>query len=85
MMRESHAFICVDVVVDGKKIGGNGTFMKVSTLTACKDVLATFLKQHAIDYHPLPNGTKASLSCVNISDTIQGRPATDVEVLGKML
>ena len=78
MMRDSHAFICVDVVVDGKKVGGNGTFMRVSTQTACKDVLATFLEQHAIDYHPLPDGTKVSLSCVKISDTVQGRPATDV-------
>jgi hypothetical protein len=40
--------------------------------------LVTFLKEHADAYNPLPDGTKVSLFCKKISDTVQGKPASDV-------
>ena len=81
MSRDLHKFIFVDVLVDGTTVGGNETFMRVQTQTACKKFLATFIEKHANAYHPLPDGAKVSLMCVKISDTDQGRPATDVGYL----
>ena len=78
-LRASHAFICVEVHVDGKRVGGNGgTFLRVEVDSICKEVLAIYLQSHAPDYYPLPDDVKVTLLCTKISDTIQGRPASDV-------
>ena len=78
MSHVSHAFLCVDVLVDETKVGGNGTFMGSQTQTACKDVLATFIEKHANVYHPLRDGTDVSLIGVKICHTDQGKSTTDV-------
>ena len=78
-LRGSHAFICVDVLFDGKKAGGNGTFMRVAIeTTTCKELLDLFLQNHAAEYSPLLVATNVVLMCVKISDTVQGMPAADV-------
>ena len=78
-LRASHVFICVDAFVDGKRAGGcNGTFMRVDTQATCKEVLAEFLVLHASGYSPLPDSTSVSMFCLKISDTVQGKPASDV-------
>ncbi len=47
-LRASHAFICVEVHVDGKRVGGNGgIFLRVEIGSICKEVLALFLQMHA--------------------------------------
>jgi hypothetical protein len=54
-MHASHAFICVEVYVDGKRVGENGgTFRRVELGSICKEVLALFLQMHAPDYYPCP-------------------------------
>jgi hypothetical protein len=81
-LRASHVFICVEVFVDGKRVGGNGgTFMRVEVDSICKEVLALFLQMYAPDYYPLPDDVKVTLLCTKISDTIQGRPTSDVGTL----
>ena len=42
-MRASHAFIDVEVQIDGERIARNGTFLRVEVDLCCKDVLAIFL------------------------------------------
>ena len=78
-LRASHAFNCVEVHVDGKRVGGNsGTFLRVEVDSICKEVLAIYLQNHAPDYYPLPDDVKVTMMCTKISDTVQGRAASDV-------
>ena len=40
----SNTFICVEVLVDGKRMGGNGgTLSRVEIDSICKEVLALYL------------------------------------------
>jgi len=52
-LHASHAFFCVDVFVDGKRVGGDGTFVRVTLDVSYKQVLDDSLKSHASDYIPL--------------------------------
>jgi hypothetical protein len=69
-MHASHAFICVEVHVNGKRVGGNGgTFLRVELGSICKEVLAIFLQMRAPDYYPLPDDVKViTRMCTKISD-----------------
>ena len=62
-LRASHVFMCVDVFIDEKRVGGHGTYMRVPAESTCKDVLALFLSSHAPDYSPIPEGTTVILTC----------------------
>jgi hypothetical protein len=63
----------------GKRVGGNGgTFLRVELGSIFKEVLALFLQMHALDYYPLSDDVKVALMCIKISDTVQGRPTSDV-------
>ena len=54
-LHASHAFVCIEVHVDGKKVGGNATYMRIALDASCKEVLFDFLATHASDYSsPLP-------------------------------
>jgi hypothetical protein len=53
------------------------TFMRVAADMACKDILNLFLEGHAAEYYPLLDPTMVILMCVKISDTVQGKPASD--------
>jgi len=79
-LRASHAFIDVEVHIDGKRVGGNGTFMRLQVDLCCRDVLAIFLGTYAPDYSPLPDNCKVILLCTKINDTIHGKFAADVGV-----
>jgi hypothetical protein len=63
------SFICVDVLIDGKRVGGNGTFMVVSVETTCKEVLSDFLRLHASDYYPLLDATVVTMLCMKTTDS----------------
>jgi hypothetical protein len=64
--------MCVDVLIDGKRVGGNGTLLMVLVETTCKEVLSDFLQLHASDYHPLPATTVVTMFCQKTSgSTIQ--------------
>ena len=53
-LHASHAFVCVGVHVDGKKVCGNATYMRVALDASCKEALFEFLATHVSDYSPLP-------------------------------
>ena len=72
-LHASHAFTCVGGFVDGKRIGGNGTFMRVTLDVSCKQVLHDILESHASDYIPLHESTNVNMMCVKICDTMQAR------------
>ena len=76
----SHAFICVDVLVDGKRSGGStaGTFMRVVVDATCKEGLHAFLGLHAAQYCPLPDSTIVTMVCVKSIESVHGRPAADI-------
>jgi hypothetical protein len=76
----SHAFICVDVLVDGKRSGGStaGTFMRVVVDATCKEGLHAFLGLHAAQYCPLPDSTIVTMVCVKSIEYVHGKPAADV-------
>ena len=71
-------FICVDTFVDGNRVCGNGTFMRISTEATCNDVLVEFMGLRAPEYCPLLDSTTVIMVCVKISDTVLGKPASDV-------
>ena len=77
-LHASHAFICVEVHVDGKRVGGNATFMSVALDASSKEVLFDFVATHASDYSPLPESTNVVVMCVNNFAMIHGMSASDV-------
>jgi hypothetical protein len=78
MMRASHAFVCVDVFVDGKRAGGHGTYMRAEVdTTTCKELLVEFLQRHTLECFPLPASTTVVLMCENMSDTVIARHVYD--------
>ena len=77
-LRAAHAFLCVEVHIDGKRVARNGTFMRFDVDKCCGDVLATFIEEHAPANSPLPGNCQVILMCTKISGTVQGRPAADV-------
>ena len=81
LTHRDYVFICVDVFVDGKSDGGHGTFMRVAADMACKDIQNLFLEGHAAEYYPLLDHTIVILMCVKISDTVQGKSASDARSL----
>ena len=40
--RPSHALICVEVILDGKRVGGQGAYMNVECHSTCKEILLAF-------------------------------------------
>jgi hypothetical protein len=43
-LRASHAFICVEVLFDGKRVGGNGgTLLRFEIDSICKEVLPLYI------------------------------------------
>jgi hypothetical protein len=38
-LHASHAFICLDVIVDGKRARGHDAFMRIALDASCKEVL----------------------------------------------
>ena len=65
-----HSFISVEVYVDGKRVGGNGVFMRLDVDSTCKQGMDTYyLRTHAADYHPLPNSTKLNMMCCKLNNT----------------
>ena len=78
LLHNAHVFISVDAFVDGSRVGGNGTCMQVSTEATCKDVLVESLSLRAPEQCPLLDSTTSIMFCVKISDTVQGKPASDV-------
>ena len=79
-LRVAHAFIDVEDQIDGRRVGGNGTFVRVQVDLCCKDVLAIFLAMYVPNYSPLPDNSKVILLCTKISDTVQGNSAPDIGV-----
>jgi hypothetical protein len=70
MIRASHAFVCVDLFVDGKRLGRHGTLMKAEIdATTCKELLNEFLQRHASACIPLIVSSIVVLMCEKISDT----------------
>jgi len=69
-LRASHVFIYVDVFIDEKRVGGHGTYMRVTAESTCKDVLALFLRSHAPDYSPIPDGTSVNLTWQVLANTV---------------
>ena len=78
--KPSHAFIRVEVILNGKRVGGQGAYMNVECHLTCKQVLLAYLQTHSPDNCPLPDSSKVVLQCTKLSDTIQGRAAADVGV-----
>ncbi len=79
MMRASHAFVCVDVFVDGKRAGGHGTYMRAEVdTTACKELLVEFLQRHASECFPLPTSTTVVLMCEKMSLPLLKRLPTSI-------
>ncbi len=74
-LRPAYAFICVEVILDGKRVGGQGAYMNVESQWTCKQVLRAYLQKHSPDYCPLPDSIKVIMQCTKQSDTIQGRAA----------
>ena len=76
----THTFICVDVLVDGKRAGGSttGNFMRVVVDATCKEVLHGFLGLHAAQYCLLPDSTIVTMVCVKSIESVHGKPAADV-------
>jgi len=74
-LRPANAFICVEVILDGKRVGGRGAYMNVESQWTCKQVLRAYLQKHSPDNCPLPDSTKVIMQCTKQSDTIQGRAA----------
>jgi hypothetical protein len=77
-LRLPNAFICVEVIIEGKIVGGQGACMNVELQWTCKQVLRAYLKKHSLDNCPLPDSTKVIMRCTKQSDTIQGRAASYV-------
>ena len=71
-LRASHVFICGDVFIDEKRVGGHGTYMRVPIELTCKDVLAIFMCSHAPDYSPVPDETIVTLTCQVLANTVHG-------------
>ena len=78
LTHRDYVFICVDVFVDVKRVGGHGTFMRVAADMARKDILNLFLEGHAAEYYPLLDPTIVILMCVKISNSAQRKLASDV-------
>ena len=74
-LHASHAFISVDVFVDGKRIGKNGTFTRVTLDVSCTQVLHDFLKSDASEYILHLESTNVIMMCVKICDTSYARQA----------
>ncbi len=64
-----HLFISVEVYADGKRVGGNGVFMRVDVDSTCKQILDTYLRTLVADYHPLPSSTPVNMMCCKLNDT----------------
>ena len=77
-LRASHAFIEVEVHIDGKRVGGNEAFMRLQVDLCCMDVLV--ILGYASDYSPLPDNCKVILLCIKINDTIHGKSIADVKI-----
>ena len=77
-LRATHAFICVEVHIDGIRVARHGAFMRVDFDECHRDVLAACIEEHAFANSPLPGNCQVILKCTKIRDTVQGRPATDV-------
>ena len=67
----------MDVFVDGKRVSGNGTLMRVTLDVSCKQMLHDFLESRASNYIPLLESTNVVMMCVKIRDTMHGKPASD--------
>jgi len=80
-LRPSHVFICVEVILDGKRMGGQGAYMNLECDSTCKQVLLAFLNTHSTDNCPLPDSSKVIMQCTKLSDDVQGRAAADVGVV----
>ena len=80
MLRPSHAFISVEVALDGKRAGGQGAYMNVECDLTCKQVLTGYLKTRAPDCFPLPDSSKVYMQYTKLSDTVQVRSPSDVGV-----
>ena len=46
-LRPSHAFICVEVILDGKRVVGQGAYMDVECDSTCKQILMAYLNTHS--------------------------------------
>ena len=68
----------MEVHVDGKRVGGNATFMRVALDESCKEVLFEFLAMYASSYNPLPISPNVVMMCVKNYDTIHDMHASDV-------
>ena len=78
-IRPSHALICVDDFVDGKRVGANnGTLGIVHVDATCKKVLEDYMGLHASLYCHLPDSTIVTMLCVESIETAYGKPASDV-------
>ncbi len=82
------AFICVDAIVDGEKVGGDtGMFMTINDKDerTCHELLCAFLKDKGLgDANvALPCGSTVVLRCVKMCDARLhgGRHASDVGLI----
>ena len=85
MMRPSHACICVEVILDGKREGGHGAYMNVECISTCKKVLTSVLMTHAPNCCPLPYSSKVTMHYTKLSDAVQVRSASDVGFCPRLL
>ena len=81
-------FICVDVTIDGKKVGGgNGMFITIEDTDerTCRQFLFAFLKDKGLGATnvALPYGSTVLLRCVKMCDArLHGvRSASDVGIV----
>jgi hypothetical protein len=52
-LRAFHIFICVDVFFDGKRTGGNATFVRAGMDITCKYFVADYIQTKALGYYQL--------------------------------
>jgi hypothetical protein len=81
-------FICVDAIVEGKKVGGdNGMFITIDDTDerTCHHLLRAFLRDKGLgDANvALPDGSTVVLRCVKMCDSRLhgGRPSSDVGII----
>jgi hypothetical protein len=80
--RALSVFVDVEAFVDGKRVGGHATFMRIADdVTTCKELLEPFLQSNASDYSPLPVSTCVVMMCAKLGDTLQARSASNVDSL----
>ena len=81
MLRPPHAFICVEVILDGKRVGRQGSYMNVESDLKCKQFLSGYVKTHAPDSFPLPDFAKVTMQCTKLSDTVQFRSSPEYSTI----